>query len=133
MEDKKEQSIFKKIYTVKIFWPLASLIVLLLFNFIMTPSFLSISIKDGHLFGNTIEIAKDLFDNKQRYKEAIEIFEKFKDDSESEYYIGKAYYYGIGAEKDEKKAFEYAKKSADKNNSSGLNLKHLNIINKLLI
>jgi simple sugar transport system permease protein len=56
MEDKKEQSIFKKIYTVKIFWPLASLIVLLLFNFMMTPSFLSISIKDGHLFGNTIDI-----------------------------------------------------------------------------
>ena len=56
MEDKKEQSVFKKIYSIKIFWPLASLIILLLFNFIMTPSFLSISIKDGHLFGNTIDI-----------------------------------------------------------------------------
>jgi galactofuranose transport system permease protein len=56
MENKKEQSIFKKIYSVKIFWPLTSLIVLLLFNFIMTPSFLSISMKDGHLFGNTIDI-----------------------------------------------------------------------------
>lgn len=56
MENKKEQSIFKKIYSIKIFWPLTSLIVLLLFNFIMTPSFLSISMKDGHLFGNTIDI-----------------------------------------------------------------------------
>jgi len=56
MEDKKEESIFKKIYSAKIFWPLASLIILLLFNFIMTPSFLSITMKDGHLFGNTIDI-----------------------------------------------------------------------------
>lgn len=56
MENKKDQSIFKKIYSIKIFWPLTSLIVLLLFNFIMTPSFLSISMKDGHLFGNTIDI-----------------------------------------------------------------------------
>lgn len=75
-----------------------------------------------HLFGNTIEIAKDLFDNKQQYKEAIDIFQKFKDDSESLYYLGKAYYLGMGVDKDLKKAFEYAKKSADKNDSLGLNL-----------
>lgn len=56
MENKKEKSIFHKIYNTKIFWPLTSLIVLLLFNFIMTPSFLSITMKDGHLFGNTIDI-----------------------------------------------------------------------------
>lgn len=56
MNDKKSKSIFYKIYSKKIFWPLTSLIVLLLFNFIMTPSFLSISMKDGHLFGNTIDI-----------------------------------------------------------------------------
>ncbi len=75
-----------------------------------------------HLFGNNVEMAKDLFDNKEKHKEAIEIFQKFPDDAESEYYLGKAYYYGMGVEKDERKAFEYAKKSADKNNSSGLNL-----------
>lgn len=75
-----------------------------------------------HLFGNTIEIAKDLFDNQEKYKETIEIFQKFEDDAESQYYLGKAYFYGMGVEKDEKKAFEYAKKSADKNNSFGLNL-----------
>lgn len=56
MEDNKKENIFKKIYSAKIFWPLASLIILLLFNFIMTPSFLSITMKDGHLFGNTIDI-----------------------------------------------------------------------------
>ncbi|EKQ56424.1 MULTISPECIES: ABC transporter permease [unclassified Clostridium] len=49
-------NIFQKIYSAKIFWPLTSLILLLLFNFIMTPGFLSISMKDGHLFGNTIDI-----------------------------------------------------------------------------
>ncbi|EHI97869.1 ABC-type transporter, integral membrane subunit [Clostridium sp. DL-VIII] len=52
----KEKSSFQKIYSSKIFWTLTSLIVLLLFNFIMTPGFLSITMKDGHLFGNTIDI-----------------------------------------------------------------------------
>lgn len=75
-----------------------------------------------HLFGNTIEIAKDLFDNQEKYKEAIEIFQKFEDDGEAQYYLGKAYLYSMGVEKDERKAFEYAKKSADKNNSFGFNL-----------
>jgi len=56
MENRKETSIFHKIYNAKIFWPLTSLIILLLFNFTMTPSFLSISMKNGHLFGNTIDI-----------------------------------------------------------------------------
>ncbi|NRT79192.1 ABC transporter permease [Clostridium beijerinckii] len=56
MENNKKQTFFLKIYNAKIFWTLTSLIILLLFNFIMTPSFLSISMKDGHLFGNTIDI-----------------------------------------------------------------------------
>lgn len=56
MTNKKEKKFFQRIYTTKIFWPVTSLIILLLFNFIMTPSFLRISIKDGHLFGNTIDI-----------------------------------------------------------------------------
>ncbi len=81
------------------------------------------------LFGNTIDIAKDLFDNKEKYKEAIEIFEKYKDDGEAQYYLGKAYLYGMGVEKNEKKAFEFAKKSADKNNSFGLNLLGLMYVN----
>ncbi|WP_297427186.1 ABC transporter permease [Clostridium sp.] len=56
MGHKNAINIFQKIYSAKIFWPLTSLIILLLFNFIMTPGFLSISMKDGHLFGNTIDI-----------------------------------------------------------------------------
>jgi simple sugar transport system permease protein len=56
MEDKKAKNIFQRFYSEKIFWPATSLIVLLLFNFIMTPEFLSITMKNGHLFGNTIDI-----------------------------------------------------------------------------
>ena len=56
MENNKKHTFFLKIYNAKIFWPLTSLLILLWFNFIMTPSFLSISMKDGHLFGNTIDI-----------------------------------------------------------------------------
>lgn len=56
MEDKRAKNIFQRFYSEKIFWPATSLIVLLLFNFIMTPEFLSITMKDGHLFGNTIDI-----------------------------------------------------------------------------
>lgn len=56
MEYKKTKNILRRFYSAKIFWPATSLIVLLLFNFIMTPEFLSITMKDGHLFGNTIDI-----------------------------------------------------------------------------
>jgi simple sugar transport system permease protein len=56
MEDKKAKNIFQRFYSEKIFWSATSLIVLLLFNFIMTPEFLSITMKNGHLFGNTIDI-----------------------------------------------------------------------------
>lgn len=52
----KNNNLLIKFYKAKIFWPVISLLILLLFNFIMTPSFLSISMKDGHLFGNTIDI-----------------------------------------------------------------------------
>lgn len=74
------------------------------------------------LYGSTISDAKKLFDEKQDYKKALEIFEQNQEDGEALYYLGKAYLYGMGVEKDEKKAFEYAQKSADKNNPSGLNL-----------
>lgn len=81
--------------------------------------FLIISIS---IYAQTIDEAKKLFDDTQKYKEAIEIFHKYPNDGEAQYYLGKAYFYGIGVEKDEKKAFEYAKKSANQNNPSGLNL-----------
>lgn len=74
------------------------------------------------LFGSSIQEAKKLFDEEEKYKEAIEIFQQFPNDGEALYYFGKAYFYGIGVEKDLNKAFEYAKKSATQNNPSGLNL-----------
>ncbi|CAH0343901.1 ABC transporter permease [Bacillus sp. CECT 9360] len=40
----------------KIFWPLAALVLLLLINAIMIPGFFTIEVKDGHLFGSTIDI-----------------------------------------------------------------------------
>lgn len=43
----------------KIFWPLASLGALLLFNLFFTPNFFSIEIKQGYLYGNVIDIIKN--------------------------------------------------------------------------
>ncbi len=73
------------------------------------------------IFSSTIDEAKKLFDNKQ-YKEALVIFNDHQDDPESQYYLGKAYLYGMGVQKDIQKSAEYAKKSADKSFPAGLNL-----------
>lgn len=43
----------------KIFWPLASLAALMVFNLFFTPNFFSIEIKQGHLYGNVIDIIKN--------------------------------------------------------------------------
>lgn len=56
MDNTKSKSILKKFYNMQIFWPLISLIILLLLNFLVRPGFMSITIKDGHLFGNLIDI-----------------------------------------------------------------------------
>jgi len=43
----------------KIFWPLVALGMLFLFNLFFTPNFFSIEIKQGHLYGNVIDIIKN--------------------------------------------------------------------------
>jgi simple sugar transport system permease protein len=43
----------------KIFWPLVALAVLMCFNLLFTPNFFRIEIKDGHLYGNVIDIIKN--------------------------------------------------------------------------
>ncbi|MDA3811641.1 MAG: ABC transporter permease [Spirochaetaceae bacterium] len=43
----------------KIFWPLVALGVLMLFNLFFTPNFFRMEIKDGHLYGNLIDIIKN--------------------------------------------------------------------------
>jgi len=43
----------------KIFWPLVALAVLMCFNLFFTPNFFRVEIKDGHLYGNVIDIIKN--------------------------------------------------------------------------
>lgn len=43
----------------KLVWPLAALAGLMLFNFFFTPNFFSIEVKEGHLYGNLIDIIKN--------------------------------------------------------------------------
>ena len=56
MSDNKKENLFAKFYKTQIFWPLVCLAIILLFNFIYKPGFLSVQIKDGHLFGSLIDI-----------------------------------------------------------------------------
>jgi simple sugar transport system permease protein len=50
---------WKSLNRTKIAWPLIALGALLLFNLFFTPHFFRIEIKDGHLFGNLIDILKN--------------------------------------------------------------------------
>lgn len=43
----------------KLVWPLLALACLLLFNFFFTPHFFRMEVKDGHLYGNLIDILKN--------------------------------------------------------------------------
>jgi len=43
----------------KLVWPLAALACLLIFNFFFTPHFFHIEVKEGHLYGNLIDIIKN--------------------------------------------------------------------------
>ena len=40
----------------KVFWPLAALALIMLFNLFFTPGFFKLEIKDGHLFGSLIDV-----------------------------------------------------------------------------
>ncbi|WP_325894355.1 ABC transporter permease [Grimontia sp. NTOU-MAR1] len=48
---------FSAFYRSTVFWPIISLLALLLVNVVIDPSFLTIEIKGGHLFGSLIDIA----------------------------------------------------------------------------
>lgn len=56
MEEEKQISIIKRFYKSSVFWPLVCLVLLLIFNLIINPGFLNIKIKNGHLFGDLIDI-----------------------------------------------------------------------------
>jgi simple sugar transport system permease protein len=49
-------TLFRKLTSAKLFWPLMALAVLLLFNLVFTRGFFHISIKDGHLYGSLIDV-----------------------------------------------------------------------------
>jgi ribose/xylose/arabinose/galactoside ABC-type transport system permease subunit len=40
----------------KVFWPLAALALIMLFNLFFTPGFFKLEIKDGHLFGSLVDV-----------------------------------------------------------------------------
>ena len=46
------------IYRHRLFWPVAILVLLLLSNLFFTPSFFSIQVKQGHLYGSLIDILR---------------------------------------------------------------------------
>jgi len=50
---------WKSLTRRKIFWPLVALAILMLFNLFFTPHFFRIEIKEGHLYGNVIDILKN--------------------------------------------------------------------------
>jgi galactofuranose transport system permease protein len=50
---------WKRIASKKIFWPLVALAVLMAFNLFFTPHFFRVEIKEGHLYGNVIDIIKN--------------------------------------------------------------------------
>lgn len=56
VEEKNENSIIKKFYRSSVFWPLVCLVLLLIFNLVINPGFLNVKIKNGHLFGDLIDI-----------------------------------------------------------------------------
>ena len=49
----------KKIMKNQIFWPLVALLVLLTYNAFFAKNFFKISVVDGHLYGNLIDILKN--------------------------------------------------------------------------
>ncbi len=49
-------TLFRRLTSTKLFWPLLALALLLAFNLVFTKGFFHIEIKDGHLYGSLIDI-----------------------------------------------------------------------------
>lgn len=56
LEPVSQPSRFQRIRESRLFWPLAALAVILVFDAIFIPEFFQIEIKDGHLYGNLIDV-----------------------------------------------------------------------------
>ncbi|MDT5124692.1 MAG: galactofuranose transport system permease protein, partial [Mycobacterium sp.] len=49
----------KRIVASPLLWPSIALLALLVVNVVLTPTFLSIRVQDGHLFGSLIDILRN--------------------------------------------------------------------------
>ena len=47
----------RRLLAAPLFWPLAALAVLLLGNGLVNPGFLGLQLREGHLYGNLVDIA----------------------------------------------------------------------------
>ncbi|ADO69721.1 ABC transporter permease [Stigmatella aurantiaca] len=52
----RDSSPLRDLAKARIFWPLVTLALLLLFNLVTNPQFFSITMRDGHLYGSLIDI-----------------------------------------------------------------------------
>ena len=52
-------NVIRSLTRSRLFWPVAALVALLIFNVIVTPGFFTITLKDGHLFGSLIDILRN--------------------------------------------------------------------------
>lgn len=55
----KKISFFKRVRESRLFWPLAALALILVFDAIFAPTFFKIGILDDHLYGNLIDVLND--------------------------------------------------------------------------
>ena len=68
-----------------------------------------------------IDTAKRLFENKQ-YRQAVELFQKNQNSPIAQYYLGKAYMFGLGVDRNLSKTLHYAEQSAAAHYPAGINL-----------
>ncbi|MBI9049488.1 MAG: ABC transporter permease [Anaerolineaceae bacterium] len=50
------KDLWKKCSSSKLFWPILSLLLIMLFNLLVNPSFFNIEMKEGHLYGSLIDV-----------------------------------------------------------------------------
>jgi simple sugar transport system permease protein len=48
--------VIRKVFALPLFWPCATLVLLIVLNAVVNPGFLAIAWRDGHLYGNLIDI-----------------------------------------------------------------------------
>ncbi|GAB3892663.1 ABC transporter permease [Kibdelosporangium lantanae] len=51
-------NLYAKVVKHRLFWPTAALVVLLVGNFIASPSFFAVTLREGHLYGSLIDILR---------------------------------------------------------------------------